>query len=228
MVLADVEQDADRGIERRREIDLVGRALDHVRAGLVRRRERQDRGADIAAKLGLAAGGIEEMRGERRGGRLAVGAGDGDERRFRDTRAPLAAEQLDVADHLDRRRVRQRRRPMRRRVGERHAGREHQRGNPRPVDLAQVGGRNAGAGRLDDDVRAVVPAEDVRAAREQRACARQPRPAEAEDGDLLSGESGNGNHHRNFSVDSPANASTTEMIQKRITICGSVQPSCSK
>ena len=34
--------------------------------------------------------------------------------------------------------------------------------------------------------------------------------------------------HRNFSVDSPASASTTETIQKRITICGSVQPSCSK
>src|SRR6266536_2862278 len=29
-------------------------------------------------------------------------------------------------------------------------------------------------------------------------------------------------------VDSPASASTTETIQKRITICGSVQPSCSK
>ncbi len=32
MVLADVEQDADRGIERRRKIDLVGRHLDHVHA----------------------------------------------------------------------------------------------------------------------------------------------------------------------------------------------------
>ena len=37
-----------------------------------------------------------------------------------------------------------------------------------------------------------------------------------------------GDHHRSFSVDSPASASTTEMIQKRITICGSVQPFCSK
>ena len=37
-----------------------------------------------------------------------------------------------------------------------------------------------------------------------------------------------GDHHRSFNVDSPASASTTEMIQKRITICGSVQPFCSK
>ena len=35
-------------------------------------------------------------------------------------------------------------------------------------------------------------------------------------------------HHRNFSVERPASASITEMIQKRITICGSVQPNCSK
>ncbi len=32
----------------------------------------------------------------------------------------------------------------------------------------------------------------------------------------------------NFKVDNPASASTTETIQKRMTICGSVQPSCSK
>ncbi len=33
--------------------------------------------------------------------------------------------------------------------------------------------------------------------------------------------------HLNFSVASPASASTTATIQNRITICGSVQPSCS-
>ena len=37
-----------------------------------------------------------------------------------------------------------------------------------------------------------------------------------------------GEVHRNFRVESPASASTTAMIQNRITICGSVQPSCSK
>jgi hypothetical protein len=35
-------------------------------------------------------------------------------------------------------------------------------------------------------------------------------------------------HHRSFSVERPASASITEMIQNRITICGSVQPFCSK
>ena len=34
--------------------------------------------------------------------------------------------------------------------------------------------------------------------------------------------------HRSFSVERPASASITEMIQNRITICGSVQPFCSK
>src|SRR5215471_3193534 len=101
--------------------------------------------------------------------RLAVGTGDRDERRFRRARAPLAAEQLDVADHFD-----------------------------------------------------------TRGAREQRARARQSRPAETEEGNLLSGKDGDGNHHLSLSVDRPTRASTTEMIQKRITICGSVQPSCSK
>ncbi len=54
----------------------------------------------------------------------------------------------------------------------------------RPVDLPQVGGRDAGRRRLGDRVGVVVPADDVGAAGEQRAGARQPRAAEAEDGDL--------------------------------------------
>ena len=35
-------------------------------------------------------------------------------------------------------------------------------------------------------------------------------------------------NYRSFKVESPASASTTATIQKRMTICGSVQPSCSK
>ncbi len=34
--------------------------------------------------------------------------------------------------------------------------------------------------------------------------------------------------HRSFNVERPASASITEMIQNRITICGSVHPNCSK
>ena len=37
-----------------------------------------------------------------------------------------------------------------------------------------------------------------------------------------------GDHHRNFNVERPISASTTEIIQNRITICGSVHPFCSK
>ena len=101
VVLADVEQDADGRIERGREIDLVGRHLDHVDAARARRLQRQDRGADIAAHLRVVAGDLQQMRDQRGGGRFAVGAGDGDERRVRRVTPALAAEQFDVADHLD-------------------------------------------------------------------------------------------------------------------------------
>ena len=137
---------------------------------------------------------LQQMRGERGGGRFAVGAGDGDERRLRRVGAALTAEQLDVADHLDRGGARQPHRPMRRRMGQRHPGGEHQRGDPRPVDLPQVGGGNAGGGRLGDGVGAVVPADHVGAAGQERARAREPGAAEAEHGDLPAGETGDGNH----------------------------------
>ena len=194
MILGDVEKNADRRIERRREIDLIGRAFDHVRAAFVQRLERQDRGPDIAAHLGVVPGRAQEVRGQRGGGRLAVGAGDGDERRRRCDQAPLAAEQLDVADNLDAGGVRKRGRPVRGRMRQRHARRKHKRRHARPIDLAQIGGRNAGTGRLDDGLRVVVPADDIGAAGEQRARARQPRAAQAEDGDLFSGKDGDRDH----------------------------------
>src|SRR5262249_41288422 len=91
-----------------------------------------------------------------------------------------------------------------------------------------VTARNARARRLSDALGAVVPADDVRPTRKQGARACQSRAAEPEDGDLLSGKDRDGDHHRSLSVDSPTNASTTETIQKRITICGSAHPSASK
>jgi len=51
VVFADIEQDADRRIERRRQINLIRRHLDDVAPPGLRRLERQDRGADIAAHL---------------------------------------------------------------------------------------------------------------------------------------------------------------------------------
>ncbi|MGY4326159.1 hypothetical protein ACVWWG_000573 [Bradyrhizobium sp. LB7.2] len=69
MVLADIEQNADGGIERGREVDLVGRHLDDVDAAHARRLQRQDRSADIAAHLGVVAGNFRQVRDQRRGGR---------------------------------------------------------------------------------------------------------------------------------------------------------------
>ena len=89
--------------------------------------------ADIAAHLGVAAGLAHQMRDQRRRRRFAVGAGDGDERRVRRVTPPLAAEQLDVADHFDAGLLREPHRPVRLRMRQRHAGRQHERGELRPV-----------------------------------------------------------------------------------------------
>ena len=97
----DVEQHADAGRERGRQLDLERRHLDDVDAALGRRLQLQDGGADVAAHLRVPAGGAQDVGDERRGRRLAVGAGDGDERRIGAALRPLAAEQLDVADDLD-------------------------------------------------------------------------------------------------------------------------------
>ena len=194
MVLADIEQDADGGIERGREVDLVGRHLDDVHAAHARRLQRQDRGADIAAHLGVVAGKFRQMRDQRRGGRLAVGAGDGDERRIGRVTAPLAAEQLDVADHLDAGLARHQHAPVRRRMGQRRAGGEDQRGEILPGDAAQIRGDETGLRGLGDIVGTVVGGDDLRAARLQRVAAREPRAAEAEYRDRLSCKGGDGDH----------------------------------
>ena len=101
MVRRDVEEDADRRPQARREVDLERRHLDDMDAVARRRLERQDRRADVAAHLHVAAGLAQDVGDQRRRGRLAVGAGDGDERRVRRELRALAAEQLDVADDLD-------------------------------------------------------------------------------------------------------------------------------
>ena len=194
MVFADIEQDADRGIERGRQIDLIGRHLDHVHAPHPRRLQRQDRGADIAAHLGVVAGDPHQMRDQRRRGGFAVGAGDGDERRIRRVTAALAAEQLDIADHLDAGLLRRQHGPVRRRMGQRRAGRQHQRGEIRPRYVAQIGGDEAGLRGLGDIVGIVVAGDHFGAAGLQRMAARKPRAAEAEHRDRLAGKGGDGDH----------------------------------
>ena len=142
----------------------------------------------------------------------------------------LAAEEFDVADHLDIRFAGELYSPMRRRMGERNARREHQRGNLRPIDPAQVSRGDSARIRLGDARRIVIERDDVGAAGQQRTGADQARSAEPKHRNFFAGKGRDRNHaaYLSFRVESPARASTTDTIQKRITICGSVQPSCSK
>ena len=78
-------------------------------------------------------------------------------------------------------------------------------------------------------VAAVVPGGHFGAAGDKRPRRRQSRAAEAEEGDALSAQGLDRRHrHLSFSEARPTIASTKAMIQKRMTICGSDQPSCSK
>ncbi len=101
VILGDIEQDTNARMQRGRQVDLIRRHFDHMDAVRRWRLQRQDRSADIAAHLGIESGLAHQMRDQRRGSGFAVGAGDGDERRARRGAQPLAAEQFDVADHLD-------------------------------------------------------------------------------------------------------------------------------
>jgi len=192
-----------------------------------RRLEREDRCADVAATLGGIAGRGEQMGDERRRRRLAIGAGDGDERRVGRDRPALAAVKLDVADHLDGGIAREPDRPVGRRMGERHAGREHERGNARPFDTAQVLDRKTLAGRFRRLAGRIVAGDHPGAAGLQRAAHGEAGRAEAEHRKGASGKGGE-RDHRSLRVERPASASTKATIQKRMTICGSVQPSFSK
>ena len=98
-----------------------------------------------------------------------------------------------------------------------------------PVGVSEIDERNARGGSALASRRAVVPGGDLGAAGDQRPRGRQPRAAEAEEGDALSAQGLDRRHrHLSFSEARPTIASTKAMIQKRMTICGSDQPSCSK
>ena len=194
MIGRDVEKHADARPERRRQVDLERRHLDHVDAVRGRRLERQDRGADIAAHLNVAARLAQDMGDERRGGRLAVRARDGDEGGFRREPVPLAAEQLDIADDRNAGRARQARRPMRLGMGQRHAGREHERGEARPIGLPEIACADALGPRRFQAGGAVVAGDDLCAARLQRQRRHEARTAEPEQRDRLAGEGGDRRH----------------------------------
>ena len=143
MVRRDVDQHADRRRQRGREIDLERRAFDDVNALVRRRLEVENRHADVAAELNVAAGLAQDMRDQRRGRRFAVRAGDGDEGRSPGARFAFAAEQFDVADDLDSGGLRRLHRPMRLGMGQRHAGRENERIEAAPIRRREILERDA-------------------------------------------------------------------------------------
>ena len=134
------------------------------------------------------------MGDQRRGGGFAVGSGDRDEGRIRRQLRPLAAEQLDIADDLDPCGLRLRDAPVRHGMGERHAGREYQRGKARKIRLAQIRDRDALRPHGLDPLGIVVESVHPRATGHQRAGGGQPGSAEAEQGDVAPGEDGRGGH----------------------------------
>ena len=117
---------------------------------------------------------------------------------------------------------------MRLGMGERYAGREHQGREIAPVGAPEILDRNARRGGRLDRFGIVVEGRDPRPAGDQRRRGDAAAAAQPEDGDPFAGKRRDGDHQRIFKLDRPRSASMTAMIQKRITICGSVQPRCSK
>ncbi len=79
-------------------------------------------------------------------------------------------------------------------MGERHAGRQHQRGEALPVGNAQINDRNAGGARRSDRILVVVPGGNHRPAGGQRQRAGAAALAEAKDRNVPVREAGDGDH----------------------------------
>ena len=161
--------------------------------------------------------------------RLAIGAGDRDERRAAREFVAFPAEEFDVANHLHVQRLGALDGPMRDGMRQWRAGRQNQRVEPAPVGAVQILdmdflGDGLGAARL-----AIVPGGDIGAAGDKRLRGGEPGAAKTKERHAPSIECADRRHrHLNFSVESPMSASTNAMIQKRITICGSFHPFSSK
>ena len=190
----DVEENADRRVDARRKVDLERRALDDVEATRPRRVEREDRGADIAAELNVAIRLLEKMRDQRRRRRLAVGAGDRDERRRRHMGPPLAAEQLDVADHLDAGRLGRSTVQCGSGWVSGTPGVSTSAAKPRQSTRARSPIGMPADGRRGDARPACRPRRHQRAAGDERCRRRPAAAAEAEDRDALAGEGGDRDH----------------------------------
>ena len=236
MIGRDVGEHRDVGHKPGRQIDLIGRHFQHIdRAAVGGARSRT--GLPILPPISGANPARERMCPiKRRRRRFAVGARDGDHRRAAGLRAigpDFAREQFDVADDFDAR------------VACAHD--DHRCGAgcvsgtpglrtsalmlvPRPL----LEWRNARAGLLAAAARAPralsshakIRAPPAFSARTDEMPERaSPNTATSE---LAKERAGIIAAHLSFSVERPTSASTTAMIQKRMTIVGSRQPSCSK
>ena len=201
----DVGQDRHVGREAVGQVQLIGRGLDHIDG--VGRRLRQGQHADayVAADMDGETRLLQHPADQGGGGGLAVGAGDGD-----DLGPPGlgqggdgAGEQLQVADHRNVRGPRLIHCPVRARMGQRRARRQHQGGEAGPVGARQVLDREPFRLRLHASGHAVVPEDRPRAAGLQRARGRDAGPSQAEDRDPSALMAGNGDH-----ASSAASAST--------------------
>ncbi len=175
MVGLEVEQDADARPERVHVLELERGELEHE-PGAVRRLEPADRCADVAGDLDGYAAGTEDLADELGGRRLAVRAGDADDRARREE--PRA--QLDLAPHresgrprsADERRLAGHPRALHQHVGAIERGRR---------DLAQpdLGPGLGQLGRVQPLV--AIDRDDLHPAPPQRQRRRAPRPSQAED-----------------------------------------------
>ena len=125
---------------------------------------------------------------------LPLVPGHGDERAVGCIPAPLPHEQLDIADDLHAGGAGEIDAPMRFRVGQRHAGRQHQGGKARPIGLAQIADGNTGLPGFGNPVRVVVRGHHIRPALKQRVGGRDTGTAETEQCNPFSLERRDRNH----------------------------------
>ena len=143
MVGGEIGQYPDAGGQRGGQIDLETRTFDHMHAGFVGWRQRQNSRADIAARGDITARHLQQMGNQSGGGGFAIGAGDRDARRIGSDQGSLAEEQFDIADDFDAGFLRLQYNRMRSGMGQRHTGRQDQRVLPVQPLLQRIGNRKA-------------------------------------------------------------------------------------
>ena len=232
MIRREIEQQADARVERGREIDLEGRTFDDMDAGFATAAPGRGSACRYCRPSATSQPRLaQDMGDQRRGRALAIGAGDRDERR-----APgailcaLAAEQFDVADDFDARRMGLCRassaasgwvsgtpgvRISAAKADQSRARADRRDGIPPPRALSRAAGESSQAWTCAPPAASALRRGEAGA-------------AEAEQGDRLAGKRGDRDHQRTFSVARPIRARTKAMIQNRTTTCGSAQPNCSK